>query len=70
MLARGWQEVPLESGAWEFCYADVVWIHEHITYTARSAQRRRRRTLQTQSALGLTKRFPYLRNAAGDAEAG
>ena len=47
MLARGWLEVPLESGAWEFCYADVVWIPEHITYTARSAPQRRLRTLHT-----------------------
>jgi hypothetical protein len=35
MLARGWREVPLDGGAWEFCYADVGWIHEFITYTVR-----------------------------------
>ena len=35
MLARGWEEVPVEGGTWEFCYADVGWIHEFITYTVR-----------------------------------
>jgi hypothetical protein len=36
MIARGWTEVPIEGGGWEFAYADVGWIHEHITYQARA----------------------------------
>ncbi len=38
MIARGWTEVSIESGEWEFIYADVGWIHEHITYTVRCRQ--------------------------------
>ena len=32
MQARGWEEVSVESGDWDFIYADVGWIHEFITY--------------------------------------
>ena len=35
MQARGWEEVTVESGEWDFIYADVGWIHEFITYTVR-----------------------------------
>jgi hypothetical protein len=44
MIARGWTEVSIESGEWEFIYADVGWIHEHITYTVRRRQPEARST--------------------------
>jgi tubulin polyglutamylase TTLL9 len=43
MQARGWEEVDVDDGTWDFIYADVGWIHEnvHITYSARWLQRMR-----------------------------
>ena len=39
MEARGWLQVDVDDGDWDFIYADVGWIHEHITYTARALQK-------------------------------
>ena len=32
MLARGWREVSPTDSNWDFCYADIGWIHENVPY--------------------------------------